>query len=140
MTEYCTPDDVRKRLTTAGFKFAADKDRSGSVSATEQADTITPAIVYAGNLIDACVLKAGCLIADGRGSQNAWLRDRAIDIAAYRVSTTGGRGVIQCLKDDSDLAIKWLGSTAEIPGLQFNYPQNSPRSTRGPSAINPRRR
>lgn len=141
MTEYCTPDNVRQRLTTAGYKFMADLDRSGSVSTGEVSDTITPAIRYAGNLIDVCVLGIGCEAGVARGAANEWLRDRAIDIAAYRVSTTGGRGILQVLKDDYDLAIKLLGSTKMIPGLVFNNPFNRPeRSTQFPTPINVRRR
>lgn len=139
MPEYCSEEDVRKRLTSAGYKFCADLDRSGSLSAAETADTITPAIQYAGNLADACVLRAGCLIPDARGSGNQWLRDRAIDIAAYRVSTTGGRGVIISLKDDYDAAAKMLATTTKIPGLQFNYPIHQATSARVPMALNPRR-
>lgn len=139
MTEYCSAEDVRKRLTSAGYKFCADLDRSGSVNATEEADTITPAIQYAGNLIDACVLAAGCEIATARGAANQWLRDRAIDIAAYRVSTTGGRGIIQVLKDDYDDSVSLLRSTKKIPGLEFNYPFNRPtRSSHFPTPLNVR--
>jgi phage gp36-like protein len=136
MTEYCTAEDVRKRLSTAGYKFQADRDRSGSVNATEVADSITPAIEYAGNLIDVCVLRAGCLIPVAREAANAWLRDRAVDIAAYRVSTVGGRGIIESLRSDADDAISLLKSTTKIPGLEFNYPQNSNRSSQGPRALN----
>lgn len=140
MTEYCSSGDVQKRLTTAGYKFCADGDYDGSVSTGETEDTIAPAIRYAGNLVDACVLKAGCEIPEARGAANEWLRDRAIDIAAYRVSTTGGRGIIQILKDDYDAAIALLKSTTKIPGLEFNYPFNRPeRSSHFPSAINLRR-
>lgn len=140
MTEYCTPDDVRKRLTTAGYHFAADLDKSGSVSTAETGDTITPAIEYAGNLIDACALRAGCHIDDARAAANAWFRDRAIDIAAYRVSTTGGRGTIACLKDDHDSAKKKLDEITKVPGLTFSYGQNSYISSRFPKAMNVRRR
>lgn len=136
--EYCNSEDVRKRLSTAGYKFAADRDRSGVVSTTEIADTITPAIEYAGNLIDACVLRVGCQPAAARGSGNQWLRDRAIDLAAYRVSTTGGRGIIQTLKDDADAAMSMIQRTQVVPGLQYQYPQSAPQSARFPRAINVR--
>jgi hypothetical protein len=136
--EFCSAEDVRRRLTAAGYKFCADLDSSGAVSTAETADTITPAIQYAGNLCDACVLRAGCSIAQARGSGNQWLRDRAIDVAAYRVSTTGGRGQIASLKDDYDAAVKMLAQTTKIPGLQFNYPLHQSRSARGPIALNPR--
>jgi len=140
MTEYCSTTDVQNRLTAAGFKFCADLDNSGSVNTAEEAATITPAIQYAGNLIDVCVLAAGCEISVARGAGNQWLRDRAIDLAAYRVSTTGGRGIIQCLKDDYDDAVALLRSTKKIPGLEFDYPFNRPtRSSHFPSALNVRR-
>lgn len=140
MTEYCSAEDVRKRLTTAGYKFFADLDSTGTVDSTETGDTITPAIVYAGNLIDACVLRGGCQIADARGANNAWLKDRAIDIAAYRVSTTGGGGSLDVLEKDNDAAVKMLRETAQVPGLNYNYPfPDSARSSRFPSVINVRR-
>lgn len=141
MTEYCTAEDVRKRLTDAGYKFFADLDQNATVGTTEVANTITPAIAYAGNKIDAMIIRIGCQVEVARGAGNAWLRDRAIDIAAYRVSSTGGGGTIAVLKEDAVSALDDLKSVTQVPGLKYNYPfDEGAKSHRGPMAINVRRR
>lgn len=137
MAEYCNEDDVRKRLTTGGYAFFADLDQSGSVSSSEVADTITSAIQWAGNILDAEVQRMGCRPDVARGASNAWLRDRAIDIAAYRVSTTGGGGELVVFRTAYDDAISLIRRTTEIPQLRFQYPwPTAARSHRFPKAIN----
>lgn len=140
MTEYCLADDVRKRLTTAGYQFFADVDQSGGISAAELADTITAAIVWAGNILDAEVERMGCDLSVARGAANGWLKDRAIDIAAYRVSTTGAGGDIEVLRQAYEDAVSLIRRTTSVPGLRYTFPHpQEGGSGRFPKAINVRR-
>ncbi len=143
MTEYCTPDQVRQRLTTAGTEFFADDNDDGQVSATELADNITTAIQWAGWKIDEVLENTGCRSDQARGAGNGYLQNIAIDLAAYRASTNGGGDEIASLKtafDDAKESLKQIRGGSKIPGLTFPYPfQHANMSHRFPVAINPRR-
>lgn len=126
LTGYTTRDAVRKRLTDAGWIWTADRNGSGTVSEQEIADAVDTAMEYADNLIDGAV--SGILTpAEARALGNAWLRDRATDIAAFRATTHGGRRTPKVIRDDYERALAWLeevaAGTRTVPGLSGSGPQ-----------------
>lgn len=141
MAEYCSETDVKNRLTERGFKFAVDRDRDGSASAAEKDAYLTTAVRYASNLIDGSV--SGFMEpSDARQSGNAWLKDRAVDIAAYRVATHGGSRPPGTLKQDYDDARELLKSvkngSLRVPELKWPVPRGTcGRTAMMPVAINP---
>lgn len=140
MSDYCTSTDVRDRLTAAGFRFSVDRDRDDEESASEVASYVTTAIVYAGNIIDAA-LTPTIPPADARAQSNAWLKDRAIDIAVYRVATHGGRKCPQHLRSDYERTIDWITKIEDgdlsVPGLTYPQAINGDRpAVPGPRAVN----
>ena len=137
--EYCTNADVENRLTAAGLRFVADRDRDGSVSSPELAAALDAAIAYAGQLIDAALCKQ-VQPADARSSGNFWLLDRAVDLAACRAAGHGGRDVPLTLVNARDFSLVELSLVAEgrrrVPGLVLTTPLwNSYRAV-GPRVVN----
>lgn len=145
MAEYITPTDIRNRLTDAGYSFAADRDVSGSgVTAEEEEKYVTPAIKWAGGLVDqACSFQTPGQL---RGAGNQWLKDRCLDLAACRSLENGGRAVPKAMRkasqlamvllfggevEDSGVQITGVNETQNIPGYAESRP-NTGRSTRGP--------
>lgn len=144
MAEYCTQADIQNRLTEAGLRFVADRDRSGTISTAEATAYITSAIEYAGGIIDHALcerLAPASARAQATAGTCTWLRDRAIDIAAFRAAGHGGRDVPETLRQAYDLAEKLLYDARvnrrAIPGLVEDRPANG-RSTIGPRVVNPR--
>jgi hypothetical protein len=139
MPEYLEPSDVINRLTEAGVQFVADRNHDGTVSADETASYITTAIVYAGNLIDGALTEL-LSPALARGAGNAWLKDRGIDIAAFRAAGQGGDGVPPRLVADFEFTMRELDRIRggdRIPGLVYpTPPQGHGLSTRVPRAVN----
>lgn len=134
MAEYCTDDDVRKRLTTAGRKWLADRDRSGTVSADEITDTINENIGIAGREIDAHLFRRYGNVASIRGQQIGWLRDLCIHIAVWHIMSVGGRDTMPgTIEAAYEKAIESLESIRDgqmdVPGLVSNTPTNGPGLT-----------
>ena len=96
MTEYCTPEDVRNRLTANGYLNVSDLDGDGLVDTDEIAASITSAIEWAGAEIDYALInhQPPYSLPVARASGNIFLRSRAIDCAAWQVTTHGGRDVL----------------------------------------------
>jgi|GEM_PF-3193608 len=137
--EYLTVNDVQNRLTEAGLRFVADRNQDGTVSSAESTAYIDSAIEYAGNLIDAALTQF-VEPALARAARNTWLRDRAIDIAAYRAAGHGGDAIPPRLVADFEFALRELDrirAGARVPGLVYPTPPGGPgRTTRLPRAIN----
>lgn len=134
MSEYCTDDDVRKRMTTAGRKFLADRNRDGSVSSDEVADLITENIGIAGRAIDAHLVRRYGNVNSIRGQQIGWLRDLCIHIAVWGIASTGGReSMPTALQDSYDKAIESLeairDNQMDVPGLISTLPVYGPGIT-----------
>lgn len=137
MPEYCTAADLQNRLSVIGYEWVADRDASGTgVTSAEEAAYITPAIQYAGQLIDEAVsrfIEPG----DARASGNLWLRNRATDIATVFALETGGRKVPDAMQARHDDAMERLQAVKDgetrVPSLTYAYPQDGRnRSTRIP--------
>lgn len=89
MAEYCSYDDVRRRMTQAGVEYVADRDMSGGVSANEKADNITPAIQRASREIDFAICDQ-IETAAARSQSNGFLKDIAVNLAVVECCTIGG--------------------------------------------------
>ncbi len=131
MDDYCSASDIESRHTANGYKFVADRDRSGSVSASEQSSYITTAIDWAGGVIDGMIGGRYETLA-ARSSANQWLKDRCVDLAAYRSATHGGRKCPQSYKDDYANAMDMLRAVRDdgqpVPGLTLPSSVNGPFS------------
>lgn len=120
LTGYTTREAIRKRLTSVGYQWTADRNQSGGVTEQELVDVIDPAIDYAGNMVAGAIAH---LVdpAAAASLSNAWLRDRALDIAAFRATTQGGRRTPKVLRDDYERALEMLNEvlegTRKVPGL-----------------------
>lgn len=142
MTEYCSDDHIRKRMTTAGRKFLADRNRDGAVSAEEITDIITEGIGFAGRTIDAHLVRRYGNVDSIRGQQILWLRDVCIHLAVWHIVSTGGRDSMpEPLQQAYDKAIENLESVRDgqmdVPGLISNVPTIGPGlSTKTPRIAN----
>lgn len=138
MTEYCSRSDVQNRLTPSGIAFVADQDQSGTADESELLAYIDTAISYAGNQIDGYLSK-GYVYRSGAG--NAWLKDRAIDIAAAKAVEVGGGSVPPAIASARDYSIKLLEMVKDgqmrVPGLAELAPMNSRWISRTPKVRNP---
>lgn len=140
MPDYCSETDVQLRLTEAGVKNLVDRNRDGVVSPAEAANAIATAVTWAGTEIDAALTEL-MPVATARGSSNDWLRQRAIDLAAFRACSLGGRSVPDSLQSDSERSLVLLEEVRTgarmIPGLTYQLPYDSPASTmRAPRVVN----
>jgi len=126
MAEYITATAVENRLTRLGYKFAVDRDDvDGVADANEVSRYVTPAIKYAGRLIDQAV-SPFMEPTDARAASNGWLQDRCLDIACVRVLQLGGRKVPADWKEDKDDAMERLRDVEDqklrIPDLTYSRP------------------
>ncbi len=138
-TEYCTDGDVRNRLTDNGRMWVADRDQNGAVSAAEQAQNISEAIVWAGTKIDAAIVNRVNSVT-ARASGNLYLRHLCKDLAVWYALTPGGR---ETPSDSVMLAFKMalmelerLAGGGDIPGYVYPVPINSLAVTRTPKVKN----
>ena len=139
MPEYCTTAELSARLTAAGAEYVADRDHDGEVSDDETATSLAVPIAYAGQLIDAALVRF-VELSTARNSGNEWLRDRCLDIAAARAVSAGGRDVPDQMEDDRQFALTELDAVTNgkrVPGLIYPEPGLDRRSTRVPRAANP---
>lgn len=147
MAEYITATDVQNRLTVHGYEYAADRDQSGSgVTADEVAAYITPAIQWAGQLVDGAIV-AFTQASHARAAGNQWLKDRCLDLATCRALENGGRNVPKAMRRAAHLAMVLLyGGEVEDSGVQIagvietqNIPNyHEPRPNTGKSVRGPR--
>ena len=143
MPEYCDSDDMQSRLSAVGLTWVADRDASGTgITSDEEAAYVTPAIEYAGNLIDQYI-SSRTEPTTARASGNTWLRDRCVDIAVYIALTIGGTTPPETAKEQYEFSLGLLRQHHEghldIPNYVYAYPARGPgHSTRGPRVWNPR--
>ncbi len=137
---YCSESDIVSRLSYLGLLNCLDVPGDGVLSADDKAEMLVPVIAYASNLVDTYVAQQ-MPIESARGAQNAWLRDRAIDIAAARVIGTRGRELPENVKGDRDQAITLLEQIRTgqllIPGFPYPAPANTRYMNRAPKVANP---
>lgn len=137
MAEYCSATDVQNRVTETGYGHIADEDSDGTVESPEIAANVTPAIRWAGGIIDSYI-QGRVNLDSARASGNAWLCDRAIDLAAYRFVTTGGREGPESFTTDKDETLQLLERVRDdgdgIPGLTIAEPNHVDQPT-GPYEI-----
>jgi hypothetical protein len=139
MPEYCSDDDIRKRLTTVGYAWAADRDRTGVPSKQNIADYITPSIVKAGNIIDFYICSQVTPATARTSTPNPWLKDRCIDIAAREVILIGGGDVppmLDVLYQETLALLAEVRAGALIPNFTYPAPQNARATSRLPKVAN----
>lgn len=149
MSEYITSTDVRNRLTQAGYEYVADRDNDEDVTTDEVAAYITPAIQWAGGIVDQAVM-GFVQPSSVRGAGVQWLKDRCLDLAACRAIENGGRAVPKAMRkasqfamvllfggeiEDTGVQITGVNESQNIPGYSESRP-NTGRSTRGPRVRN----
>jgi phage gp36-like protein len=138
---YCSREDVRIRLTEIGVINTVDADDDATIEESELSDRIDTSINYGGQLVDAAVVEL-LSTTYARSQGNAFLRDRCVDIAVYRVVTRGGRDAPESVERDYDDALTYLQQIKNrqltVPGLLFDPPANSSgyRRTGVPKAVN----
>lgn len=108
MSEYCTAQDIKNRLTPLGYKFAVDRDGDGAVNAIDLL-SVTDAIAQAGTEIDEAITAKRLITStDARAQGSTILKFLAVDLASHRVAGDGGRKVPQSLQDSYDRATERL--------------------------------
>jgi phage gp36-like protein len=128
---YATVADVEARLTAYGVTLAADVEEYDGTRGSDELQMIEVAIEYSNSLIDEYIVdlvhptsRASSTFT--RPSGNAWLRDRCVDIACYRLATLGGRTASDVLAGDYASAVDRLAKAREqmirIPNLIYTSP------------------
>ena len=132
MTEYCSATEVSNRVSAAGYLDQVDADGDSALDASEVAANMTTVIEYAGGFIDSHI-QARVNLSSARNSGNTWLRDRAIDIAAYRFMTNGGREGVEAFATDfettKELLVRVRDDGDGIPGLSIAEPDHVDTAT-----------
>lgn len=127
MAEYCTVTDLTNRLTDAGIKWVADRDRNGTVSDAETTAYLTSCIQRGGNMVDGYICRQ-VNPTSARGTSNTWLRDRCVDIATYYACGIGGRSVkdsIAKVKDEAIAELQRIEDGGKIPNYPYPAPINA---------------
>jgi phage gp36-like protein len=129
---YATVADVEARLTAYGVTFAADVDTYNGTRGSTETTLIEVAIEYSNCLIDEYIIDLvhptshRATATFTRPTGIAWLRDRCVDIACYRLATLGGRSASDVLAGDYASAIDRLAKAREqiirIPHLVYTSP------------------
>ncbi|MCY2966295.1 MAG: DUF1320 family protein [Planctomycetota bacterium] len=136
---YCTEDAVTARLSEVGMVNLLDSNGDGVVDAAEKSLYLTTAIAYASGVIDGYIVNQ-VVPESARGSGNAWLSDRCVDLAVYRICGNKGRGVPQSVLDSKSETIDMLKTASQssrgIPGYPYPSPSNTAYSHRGPKVAN----
>jgi hypothetical protein len=136
---YCSLQDLERRLTAIGVRNVADRNLDGTASNAETAAALVSSIEYAAGLIDAAI--AGQVEPTAaQGSGNAWLRDRAVDIAAYRAAGLGGRDIPATLIAAFEFSIRELERVragGRVPDLVLGVARRGDAAVGLPRAVNP---
>lgn len=135
MPEYCSTDNIKNRLTTAGVEFAANRDGGGAASSTEIAAYITSGIQEAGTKIDAALV--GQALPSSARAQTAagtvdYLKFLCVDLASFYAATKGGDDAPESIKAAFDRAWGELENIRRrfqiVPGLTYDIPVNGSQS------------
>jgi hypothetical protein len=139
VAEYLTADDLTSRLSAVGMLYIADRNKDGIVTPDEVTQYITPAIVYAGNVIDGYICDQ-IVPGTARGAGNSWLKDRGIDIAAYQACLCGGAEPPEIIVTVRDFTLKLLAGVQDksrrIPNFPYPGPVNAWFVHHGPKVAN----
>lgn len=129
---YATVADVEARLSAYGVTNLADLIDPDGTRDSQELGLVEVAIEYANSVIDEHIVDLLHNSAHRiqttftRPSGNAWLRDRCVDIACYRIATLGGRSPSDVLRFDYDSALDRLAKARNqqirIPHLQYTAP------------------
>jgi phage gp36-like protein len=134
LNTYANVAAVEARLTEYSVTWAADRDLCDGERAAKELAWIEAAVEWANNLIDAAIQKHVQTIA--ARPRNAWLADRCVDVAAYRVMTIGGIDAPRVLQEDYERAIAWLAGvengSVTVPGLNDAVVLSGGRQQSGP--------
>lgn len=118
---YATTEQLRKRLSTSGMTWAQDVDSPDAYADTAEATYGEEAVEYANALCDEAL--APWVTISPRPA-NDWLKDRCVDIAAWRLVTLGGREPTPPIQLAYEAALEKLDMAREgtitVPGLNYN--------------------
>lgn len=116
---YCTREDVVRQLSERGLAYLVDDDGDDSASGAELA-ALDAAVESAAAEIDLALLPHVWLPLT---TPNAWLRDRAVDLACERLAQRKGQSVPASLAAAARRSRVWLEQvrTGQIrpPGLDY---------------------
>lgn len=119
---YCTDTDVQNRLTSYGLTYLVDRDTVDGYRGGTEVEYIEAAVHYADSIVDTAVAPHRISIAT-RVTDNDWLRDRAVDIAAYRVFSLAGRDIPEPISEAYATSMQMLERAREgdleIPNLEY---------------------
>lgn len=138
---YATVEQLEAFVTAGGWLHIADRDGDGTVS-TAELDAMKDVVEASNNIIDAA-LEPHMSPDAVRAADNDWLRDRCLEIAAYKGAVLGGRDAAPSVADNYDDALRMLNQVnrGEFRVPRLTYPKTETnRTTRTPRAINPGRR
>lgn len=117
---YCERTDLRERLSETGLVYVADDDGDDEVSSAELAASLDRAIAAAGTEIDAALTPH---VALPLTTIPAWLRQRAIDLAAEHLAERKGGAVPESLMKAAERSRQWLDAVRlgelRVPGLAY---------------------
>lgn len=132
---YANVAAVEARLTSYSVTWAADRDHPDGERGERESAWIESGIEWANNAIDAAIVKIVQSVVSR--PQNAWLADRCVDLAAFRVMTIGGAEPPQVIQDDYERCLEWLEQVAAgalvVPGLDTGGVLGSGRRISGPT-------
>lgn len=118
---YATTEQLRKRLSTSGMTWAQDVDAADAYADSGEAGYGEEAVEYANVLCDEALAPHVSVVPR---PANDWVKDRCIDIAAWRLVTLGGREPtppIQLAYDEAREKLDMVREgTITVPGLNYN--------------------
>ena len=118
---YATTEQLRKRLSTSGMTWAQDVDDADTFADSAETAYGEEAIEYANALCDEALVP---WVTISPRPANDWLKDRCVDIAAWRLVTLGGREPTPPLQlayeDAKDKLEQAREGSLTIPGLNYN--------------------
>ncbi len=121
---YASLEELKLRVSRHGYKWAADVDDGDGFVPEGSPEQNYPeeALEYANTLIDEALVSQNLDITPRQS--NDWCKDRAIDIAAARIFSLGGRNIPAPLQAAFDLALDKLmevrAGTLRIPGMDYS--------------------
>lgn len=134
MAYYAERTRLEKRLTDAGVKFVANRNRDSLTSDTEKEDTLDEGLRVASNRIDAALI-GQIDVAIARSQACDVLSDICVDLAAAYCAGLGGRTVPESLKDsktDAESLLQRFEAGFRVPGLTYPTPINTEYTHRLP--------
>lgn len=119
---YATTEQLRKRLSTYGMVWAQDVDSPDAFADSAETEYGEEAVEYGNVLCDEALAPHVNVVP--RPVPNDWLKDRCVDIAAWRLVTLGGREPTPPIQLAYESAIEKLDMVREgaitVPGLNYN--------------------